>query len=176
MPLLITVVSVVIAVVLMILAIVSRRPSTFQVDRKIVIAAAPNTIFGYLDDFRQWTKWSPWEGLDPNLKRTYGGAERGVGATYEWAGNSKAGQGAMSITEAVPGAKVSLDLRFLKPFATHHRTEFDLAATPQGTRLSWAMTGTNSLPMKVMGMFMSMDKMIGKDFEKGLAALKELCE
>ncbi|MFD1811471.1 SRPBCC family protein [Rhodococcus gannanensis] len=150
--------------------------STFLVERSTTIGAGPEVVFDLIDDFRRWTEWSPWEGVDPNLNRTYSGADRGVGASYAWTGNRKAGAGSMTITESVPGRKVTLDLAFLKPFKATNVTTFLIEPGADGTTVRWQMAGTRSGLMKVFGLVMNMDKIVGKDFEKGLASMKEVAE
>ncbi|WP_077042500.1 SRPBCC family protein [Rhodococcus sp. MTM3W5.2] len=149
---------------------------SFLVERSIDVAASPATLHGLIEDFRRWPEWSPWEELDPTMTRTYGGADRGVGATYSWSGNRKAGSGSMVITESVPGQKVVLDLAFLKPFKAENVTTFLLEPSGARTTLRWQMTGRKNWFFKVFGFVFSMDKMVGKDFEKGLAKLKALAE
>ena len=148
---------------------------TFTVERRTHIDAPAATIYPHLANFRALQGWSPWEGVDPNLERTYSGAEQGVGAQYAWKGNRKAGQGEMTITEAT-GDRVVLDLQFLKPFKQLNTTIFTLTPADGGTDVTWTMTGPTNLFSKIMGIFKSLDAMIGPDFEKGLAALKELAE
>ncbi|MFC9557071.1 SRPBCC family protein [Rhodococcus sp. NPDC056960] len=151
-------------------------PDEFLVERSTVIDASPEVVQPLLDDFRQWQSWSPWEGVDPDLKRTYTGPASGVGAAYAWDGNRKAGAGSMVITESVPGSKVVLDLKFLKPFKADNVTTFLLEPNSAGTTVRWQMTGKNNRFFKLLGAFFSMDKMVGKDFEKGLARLKATAE
>ncbi len=146
----------------------------FEMSRSTTIAAAPERVHALVDDFREWQQWSPWEGLDPDLKRTYTGPERGVGAHYEWDGNKKAGRGTMEIIESTPSA-VAVDLRFLKPFEATNITRFDLAPTGEGTAVTWTMTGERGALMGVMGK-LYFDKVIGKDFDRGLAQLKATAE
>ena len=151
--------------------------STYTVERSATIAADPQQIYDRVADFHQWRVWSPWEDLDPNQERTFSGAESGVGAKYAWSGNRKAGRGRMEITEAHAPTAVQIALDFEKPFKSTNVTEFQL--TPEGpgrTRVRWTMTGPTTLATKVMGLFSSMDKMIGPDFEKGLARLKDAVE
>lgn len=124
----------------------------------------------------RWTAWSPYEGLDPDLKRIYGGAPSGIGATYAWEGNNKAGAGSMEIMEAAVPSKVTIRLEFTKPFVARNTAEFTLVPDGAATTVTWAMLGSRPLMMKVMGLFFSMDKMIGKDFETGLAALRTVAE
>jgi uncharacterized protein YndB with AHSA1/START domain len=166
-----------VAVLLLVLmAAIATRPNTFRVERTATIAAPAEVVFGYVNDFHQWTKWSPFEGLDPNLKRTYAGPEAGLGAQYSWAGNSKAGAGSMVITESAPGERVALDLHFTKPMEANNLTEFTFKPAPEGVTVTWAMSGKNTFVTKAMSLVMSMDKMVGPAFEKGLATLKTLSE
>ncbi|MDF3310336.1 SRPBCC family protein [Rhodococcus sp. T2V] len=148
----------------------------FLVERSTVIDASPDVVQPLLDDFRKWQAWSPWEDVDPDLKRTYSGPDSGVGASYAWEGNRKAGSGQMVITESVPGSKVVLDLTFLKPFKAENVTTFLLEPNGAGTTVRWQMTGKNNLFFRIVGVVFPMDKMVGKDFEKGLAQLKAAAE
>jgi uncharacterized protein YndB with AHSA1/START domain len=148
------------------------KPDKFSVKRSVEIKAVPETVFALINDFRQWPKWSPWEKLDPNLRRTLSGAESGRGSVYEWEGDRKVGAGRMEILDAVPPSHVDIKLSFLKPFKAENRTVFTITPVGGASHVLWEMTGTNNLMFKVMGMFMSMDKMVGGDFEKGLAAMK----
>ncbi|GCE36562.1 MULTISPECIES: SRPBCC family protein [Rhodococcus] len=148
----------------------------FLVERSTVIDASPDVVQPLLDDFRKWQAWSPWEDVDPDLKRTYSGPDSGVGASYAWEGNRKAGSGQMVITESVPGSKVVLDLNFLKPFKAENVTTFLLEPNGAGTTVRWQMTGKNNLFFRIVGVVFPMDKMVGKDFEKGLAQLKAAAE
>lgn len=159
-----------------VLAYAATRPDTFHVERSATVSAPPAKIFAIIEDFKQWSAWSPWDKLDPNMKRTYSGAERGVGAIYAWEGNSDVGKGSMEITEAVPNEKMVEKLKFLEPFASQSTVTFTLTAKGQETEIKWAMDGDNEFMGKLMGIFMDMDTMIGKDFEAGLANLKALAE
>lgn len=145
--------------------------STFQVQRSATLPATPDAVYARIADFHRWTEWSPWEGMDPDLARTYTGPDSGVGATYAWSGNRKAGAGEMSITAAEPQRRIELNLNFIKPFRSNNTTVFDLEDRDGQTHVTWTMTGPKSLMAKVMGIFVSMDKLIGKDFERGLEAL-----
>jgi len=149
---------------------------TYVVERSIVINAPARSIYELVADFREWRDWSPWEGLDPDLQRTYSGSESGVGAAYEWSGNRKAGKGSMTITEGIEPSHVRLDLVFEKPFKA--RNDMVLAVQPEGSgsRVIWTMTGERTFMVKVMGLVKSMDKFIGPDFEKGLLRLKTVAE
>ena len=163
-------------VLAVLLLVASRRPDTFRVERSTVINAPAATVFGHVADFRRWIAWSPWEQLDPAMQRTYSGAESGVGAVYEWSGNRKAGQGWMEITKADSGSAVHLKLDFIKPFPASNISEFTLTPSGTGTAVNWAMHGPSNLMSKLMGVFFSMEKFIGRDFEKGLTSLKSVSE
>jgi uncharacterized protein YndB with AHSA1/START domain len=174
--LLFTILGSVALLVIVVLAFAASRPDSFRVERQIVVNAPAERLFALIEDFHQWGLWSPWEKLDPQLKRTHSGPPKGVGATYAWEGNPNVGSGRMEILEAVPHSRILIKLDFLKPFEAHNRAEFTLTPEGEGTRVLWAMTGAQPFPMKVMGLFMSMDSMVGKDFEKGLAAMKGAAE
>ena len=146
----------------------------FSMSRATTVDAPPERIHPLLDDFREWQRWSPWEGLDPDLRRTFNGPRKGVGSHYAWAGNKKAGEGTMEITASTP-TEVEVDLRFLKPFKAHNVTRFDLVPLGTGTRVTWTMTGERNPVMSLMGRLF-FDKAIGADFEKGLASLKAEAE
>ncbi|WP_374456411.1 SRPBCC family protein [Nocardioides sp.] len=146
----------------------------FSLSRSTRIQAEPSRVHALLDDFREWQKWSPWEGLDPDLSREYTGPDHGVGSTYHWAGNKKAGEGEMQIKESTP-TSVVVDLQFLKPFKATNVTSFRLVPSGDATDVTWTMTGQRSAIMSVMGKLF-FDKAIGKDFEKGLASLKQEAE
>lgn len=146
----------------------------FENSRETVIDAPAATVHALLDDFRQWTAWSPWEELDPALTRTYSGSATGVGAHYAWAGNNKVGEGSMEITASTP-EQVALDLEFLKPFKARNKTVFTLTPAGAGTRVVWAMSGERNLAFALLGKLF-FDKAIAKDFDKGLAKLKAAAE
>jgi uncharacterized protein YndB with AHSA1/START domain len=150
--------------------------SSYTVERDTTIAAAPATVYPLLADFHGWQRWSPWEGLDPALQRTYSGPESGPGAVYAWSGNTKAGQGRMEITGAVPNDRVDVDLAFDRPFKSRSAVRFTLRPDGAGTHVTWSMTGPRPLAMRLLGFVLSMDKLLGKDFEKGLAQLKAAAE
>ena len=146
----------------------------FSLSRSIRVQASPDRIHALLDDFREWQKWSPWEGVDPDLDREYSGPDHGVGSTYHWAGNKKAGEGTMEITGSTP-SRVEIALEFLVPFKASNVTRFDLAPVGDATDVTWTMTGTRSAIMSVGGKLF-FDKAIGKDFDRGLADLKTQAE
>ncbi len=168
----ILIVAVVIAAVL---GIAATKPKTFSVVRERDISAPPQRVHALVNDFHEWAKWSPWEKLDPNLQRTHEGAAEGKGAVYAWAGNKKVGEGRMEITGTAP-SHIDIDLRFIKPFAAHNKTVFSFSPAGAGTHVRWEMTGQSPFMFRVMSIFTNMDAMIGKDFEKGLANMKEVAE
>jgi len=147
--------------------------SEYEVTREAIIPAPTADVFAYLVDFHRWTEWSPWEGIDPDLQRSYSGAPSGVGAVYEWVGNRKAGQGRMEITAAEAPSRLVIALQFVKPFKSNTTTTFTLEPRDAASRVTWQMVGPKTFMTRLMGIFMSMDKMVGRDFEKGLAQLSE---
>lgn len=150
--------------------------ATYEVVRSTLIAADAARIHALLDDLRAWQGWSPWEDLDPDLQRTYSGPESGVGARYAWQGNRKAGQGTMEVTGSAPD-RVDVDLVFMKPFDSASKVSFELApATADATEVTWRMRGEQKGVWGVLGKVVSMDRLIGKDFERGLARLKVQAE
>ena len=164
------------AILVLILGLAAMKPDSFSVRRSIAVKAPPEKIAPLLTDFHHWASWSPWEKLDPNMKRTFSGAPSGKGAIYEWEGNSDVGKGRMEILDASTPAKTVVKLAFLEPVESHSTTEFTL--TPQGdsTNVTWNMQGPMPFMSKLMTVFMNMDDMIGKDFNKGLAQLKTAAE
>ncbi len=170
------VILVVVVLVIGVLVIASMRPDDFSVQRTVSIQAPPEKIFAMVDDFRQWPAWSPWEKLDPAMKRTLSGAPSGVGAVYAWDGSGKVGAGRMEIKEATAPSKIGIQLDFIKPFEGHNIADFTLAPSGQATEVTWRMHGPSPFVSKLMGLFFNMDAMIGKDFEAGLANLKAAAE
>lgn len=158
-----------------ILVVAALKPNTVHYERSAVINAPPERILAQINDFRKWSPWSPWEKLDPDMKREYSGAASGVGAKYRWSGNKKAGEGNMEIVGETPDS-VKIDLHFIKPWEAKCITLFKTTPEAQGTRLTWTMDGPNSYMGKLFGLFVNMDKMIGKDFETGLAGIKAEAE
>lgn len=167
---------VLVVLVVGVLVIASMRPNDFSVQRSVSIQAPPEKIFPMIDDFRQWPAWSPWEKLDPTMKRTLSGAASGVGAVYAWDGSGKVGAGRMEIKEAMVPSKIGIQLDFIKPFEGHNIADFTLAPNGQSTEVIWRMHGPAPFVSKLMGLFFDMDIMIGKDFEAGLANLKAAAE
>ncbi len=147
----------------------------FTITRRTSIAANPATIHALVDDFHEWPTWSPWEDLDPALERSYSGPDQGVGARYAWKGNRKAGEGSMEITGLAPDA-LDIELRFMKPWNATNQVRLGIAPTATGTDVTWTMRGEHVGLMGLLSRLMPMDKMVGKDFEKGLARLKAVAE
>jgi hypothetical protein len=153
------------------------KPDTFRVQRSATLTAPPERIFPLVNDFHNWASWSPWEKLDPFMKKTHSGAASGRGAVYEWEGNKKVGKGRMEIIEESIPSKITIKLDFFKPFEAHNTAEFTLAGRGDSTDITWAMeNGSQPFMFKVMGVFVNLDNMIGKDFETGLANLKGIVE
>ena len=156
-------------------AFVATRPGEFVISRKATIAAPPAVIFPIVNDLHNFAKWSPWNELDPKMATTFEGAPAGVGQIYSWKGNDQVGEGRMTITESKPNDLLVMKLEFLKPFEATNTTSIGLAAGPS-TEVIWKMEGKNNFMSKAAGVFMNMDELIGKDFEKGLAKLKAVAE
>lgn len=148
----------------------------YTVTRSTMIGATAEQIYPLVVDFHRWTAWSPWEDLDPALNRTYSGPDAGVGAAYRWSGNRKAGRGSMTVVEADEPSAVLVDLVFEKPFPSRSQSRFTLRPDGGATEVTWTMTGTKTLMSRVMGLVVSMDRLIGPDFERGLAKLKATVE
>ena len=171
----------IIAVVLVIaiavvLILAATKPDTFSVRRAATVKAPPEKIFSLINDFHQWGTWSPYENKDPAMKRTYSGANSGKGAVYAWDGNKNVGSGRMEILDTSVPSKIVIKLDFFKPFEGHNTAEFTMLPRGDATNLTWVMRGPAPFMSKVMQVFMNIDKMIGKDFEVGLANLKKITE
>ena len=168
-----------VVIVIVFVVVVAMRPADFRITRTATIAAPAEVIFQNVNDLHKWEAWSPWAKLDPSMKQTYEGAAAGVGAIYSWDGNKEVGAGRMTITESRTNEAIVIKLEFLKPFAAVNDTEFTFKsadANGNQTVVTWTMSGTNNFMSKAFCMFMNMDKMVGGDFEKGLASLKTLTE
>jgi hypothetical protein len=158
-----------------VLVLAAFKPDQLDVQRSIVIAAPSEKIQPLIDDFHRWSDWSPYEHRDPNLQRTFSGAERSVGAVYEWSGNKDVGSGRMEVLESSP-EQIKIQLDFITPFEGHNLTYFKMAPQGNATEVTWHMQGPAAFMTKVMCVFMDMDKMIGTDFANGLATLKSVAE
>ena len=152
------------------------QPDTFRVQRSTHMTAPPEKVFALVDNLQSWAAWSPWEKIDPALKRTYGGAVSGQGAWYEWEGNRDIGKGRMEITKASSPSQVVIKLDFIEPFEAHNIAEFTLEGKGGSTDVTWAMYGPNPYMAKVIHLVFNMDSMVGKQFEAGLANLRTLVE
>ena len=173
----IAIVAVVLAIaVAVVLILAATKPDTFSVRRAATVRAPPERIFPLINDFHQWGSWSPWEHKDPAMKRTYSGADSGKGAVYAWDGNKNVGSGRMEILEASLPSKIVIKLDFFAPFEAHNTAEFTMLPQGDATNLTWVMHGPLVFMAKVMHVFINMDKMIGKDFEAGLANIKTISE
>lgn len=150
--------------------------SLFRVERSILVEAPPAAIYPLVDDFRRWPGWSPYEGLEFDLKRDYAGAPSGLGAVYAWQGKGKAGAGRMEIVEVAAPNRITIDLRFSKPMRARNKAEFTFVPEGGATRVTWAMEAAKPLVFRIVSLLMDMDKLIGRDFEKGLATLKTMAE
>jgi hypothetical protein len=162
--------------VVVVLILATMKPDSFTVRRSLAINAPPERIFPLINEFRNWTQWSPWEKLDPSLKRDYSGAPTGIGSVYAWDGDKKVGQGRMEIVEAASPGKVGLKLDFVRPFEAHNDVTFALEPAGSATNVTWTMTGPVPFIAKIFHVFINMDRMVGGDFETGLANMKAAAE
>jgi uncharacterized protein YndB with AHSA1/START domain len=167
---------VVVIVVAAVLVLAAMRPDTFEIRRSVSITAPPERIFPLIADFHRWSAWSPFEKLDPAMTRTFGGAASGKGAAYVWDGNRKAGQGRMEIIDAVPASGVTIAIDFMRPFKASNVVDFTLERQGDATTVTWAMRGSVPYPAKIMHLVANVDRMLGRDFDTGLAKLKRLAE
>jgi hypothetical protein len=163
-------------IVLAILVFVATRPAEFRVVRSATIAAPAPAVFAQVNELRKWEAWSPWAKKDPQMKQTYEGAPAGTGAITSWAGNNEVGEGRMTITESRPSDLIRIKLEFFKPFAATNTAEFTFKPEGNQTAVTWSMSGQNNFIAKAVHLFMDMDKLVGKDFEAGLADLKTVTE
>ena len=170
------IVMVIVVLLVAILIYAASRPDTFRVERSTSIKAPAEKIFPLINDFREWEPWSPWEKIDPSVKRSYSGAVNGEGAIYEWNGNKEIGKGRMEIIESSPPSKVILKIDFIKPFEAHNTIEFTLVTQGDSTMVTQAMYGPCPYLSRLMGIFFSMDKMVGQKYEESLANLKAISE
>jgi carbon monoxide dehydrogenase subunit G len=170
------IVAILLLVVGVVLANAATQPDTFRVQRTASIKAPPEKIFPLIDNFDNWGAWSPYEKKDPAMKRTRSGAASGKGSVYAWDGDKNVGRGRMEIAEAAPPSKVTLKLDFEKPFAAHNIVDFTLEPKGESTSVTWAMHGPVPYLAKIVHTIFNMDRMVGQDFETGLANLKALAE
>ena len=170
------IVGVVLVLVIAALVFVATRPEDCHIERSARVSAPPDVVFSIINDLRQWSRWSPYDKRDPNMKTTVEGPGTGPGAIYTWNGNNEVGEGRLTILESKPGELVCMKLEFSRPFRATNQVNFKLAPSDGGTRVSWIMDGKNNFITKAMSLFMNMDKMVGKDFEQGLANLNAVAQ
>jgi len=165
------------AIVVVFLVVVAMQPDDFKIERSATMRAPAPAAFAQVNDFQNWRAWSPWEKVDPALKRTYDGPKAGTGAVYAWQGNKDVGEGRMTITDSRPGELVRIKLEFFKPFPATNTAEFRFNPSgPDSTAVTWSMTGQNNFLSKAICLFVSMDKMVGGMFEQGLTQMKTVVE
>jgi len=163
-------------IVVVLVVVIATRPTEFRVERTATIAAPAPVVFAHVNDFHQWEAWSPYAKRDPAMKKSFEGAPAGVGAIYTWSGNHEVGEGRTTITESRPSELIRIKLEFVRPFAGTSTAEFAFKAEGERTAVTWSLDGRNSFIAKAMGLVMNMDRMIGDDFEKGLAQLRSIAE
>ncbi len=153
------------------------QPADYRVERSVIIKAPPEEVYSVISDFGRWGEWSPWEKLDPDMRKSVTGTPGEPGYRYVWEGNDQVGQGSMTVVRAVPNERIEIKLEFLKPFQASSETLWELKPEGESTRMTWIMEGRNEgLMAKLFSMLMGMDKMIGADFEEGLSHLKRVSE
>ena len=162
--------------VIIFIIVATMQPSDFRVTRTGTISAPASAIFAQVNDLQKWDAWSPWAKLDPEAKNSFEGPTSGTGAIMRWSGNNKVGQGSMTIIESRPDEFIRFKLEFLKPFAATNTAEFTFNSENDQTTVTWSMYGKNTFMSKAIGLVMSCDKMVGSQFEQGLAALKSVVE
>ena len=171
------IIAIVFAVIVVALAIVvAMQPAEFRVARSTTISASPQTVFAQVDDLRKWEGWNPWQKIDPAMKLTFSGPPTGPGASYAWAGNKHVGEGRLTIVESRPNDLVRIRLEFMKPFAATNMATFTFTSAGDQTVVNWSMEGTNNYFAKALHLFMNMDRMVGGEFEKGLADIKRIAQ
>jgi hypothetical protein len=173
---LVKIVVVVATIVVLFLVAVATRPADFRITRSATIPASPAAVFAQVNDFHNWEAWSPWAKMDPDAKAAFDGPTSGPGSMFHWAGNSKVGEGNMTITESRPNDLIRIDLEFLKPFAAKNLTEFTFKPVGDATNVTWSMSGKNNFMAKAFNLFVNCDKMVGGQFEHGLANIKSVVE
>ncbi len=167
--------AVVVTLVAGFLVFIGSRPNSFRLERSIAINARPEKPFALVNNFHEWNRWSPFDNIDADLKRSFAGAESGRGAIYGWEGK-KSGAGRMEILESQPASKIVIKLDFSKPFEAHNTALFTFVPQGSTTTATWTMTGPMGFVNKLMGLFFSMEKMVGGQFEEGLLAMKREAE
>jgi len=165
-----------VVIVVGLVGVITLQPARYRVSRSTTIAAPAPVVFAQVNDFHKWSAWSPWEKIDPAMKRTYEGPPAGVGASYAWVGSREVGEGRMTIVESRPSDLIHVKLEFVKPFAGTSVAEFSFKPDGERTLVTWSMTGDKNFIAKAIHLVMSMDRMIGDQFDKGLAAMKTVAE
>jgi len=165
-----------VAAIIIVFLVVALQPGSYRVSRSSKMSAPPARVFEQINDFRQWEAWSPWAALDPDCRYTYAGPPSGVGSVFNWSGNNKVGEGTLTITESAPTSRVVVEQVFVRPFRGTSTAEFRVEPGTAQTQVTWSMSGRNNFIGRVFCMIMNMDKMLGKDFEKGLANMKAVVE
>jgi len=163
-------------VVIVFVVVVAMQPSEFRVARSANISGSAPAVFAQVNDFHKWEAWNPWGKIDPAMKQIYEGAAAGIGAIYTWVGNNEVGEGRMTLTESRPSDLIRIKMEFYKPFAATNTAEFTFKPAGNQTAVTWSMTGNKNFMAKAIHLFMNMDKMIGGQFEKGLAEMKSIVE
>jgi hypothetical protein len=163
-------------IIVVMVVIVALQPTEFRVARSTTISAPAPAVFAQVNDFHKWEAWNPWGKIDPAMKQTYEGAPAGIGAIYTWAGNNEVGEGRMTLTESRPSELIRIKMESFKPFAGISTAEFTFKPEGNQTAVTWRMSGENNFMAKAMHLFMNMDKMIGGQFDKGLAQMKSIVE
>jgi len=164
------------AIIVVFVIVVATRPADFRITRTAAISAPPMVVFAQVNDLHKWEAWSPWAKLDPEARKTFEGPTAGTGAVFAWSGNDKIGEGRMTITESVPTSLIGIKLEFLRPFKATNTAEFTFKPEGSQTVVTWSMAGKNNFMTKAFCLFVNMDKMVGSDFEKGLAQMKSVAE
>ena len=164
------------AIIIAFVVVVALQPAESRIERAATISAPPADVFAQVNDFHKWGAWSPWEKLDPALQRTFAGAPEGAGAIYSWIGNKQVGEGRMTLMDSRPNELITIKLEFFKPFKATNTAKFTFKPQGEQTLITWTMTGRKNFVMKAFCLFMDMDKMVGGDFEKGLANMKSVVE
>lgn len=167
---------IIVVLIVALLIYAATRPDTFRLQRSTTIHAPADKVFPFINDFHHWPSWSPWEKMDPTMKKTHSGSPQGKGALYEWEGNNQVGTGGMEIVESMPPSRILIKLDFLKPFEAHNFAEFTVEPQGGATNVTWAMYGPQPFMAKVMNVFGMTERMVGPQFETGLANLKTISE
>lgn len=165
-----------VVIVVVFVVVVALQPAEFRIERSTAISAPAPAVFAQVNDFHKWEAWNPWGKIDPAMKQNYDGAPAGTGAIYTWAGNNEVGEGRMTVVESRPNELIRIKLEFFKPFAATNTAEFSFKPEASQTAVTWSMTGEKNFMAKAVHLFMNMDKMVGSQFEKGLASMKSIVE